>query len=211
MTHKKLRAAGPTVEAEKDTLELFQKAVGHYLETVKSIFDDRRLLRSVSGSRKPLDDWRRIYIRQCFAEYEVIVYQMGRILLAAHEAHLIQLCSADFLILSGVQYRLRGDGETELRNDPIHLNTNLLFMVRLCGDYCGSVRTVNKRASDWKNYKIASRINDRLSRPREFSDYEITDHSLLIVTGAFHWIDGLIKDLNRTLGALQQLKAATAD
>lgn len=199
MTHEKLGASSAGAKTDRDSLNRFfatQHGLGYI---VNAINNDALPWRDDRDN----PEWRRTMIRERFSFHEALVYQIGRLLLAAHEARLIQLSAADFSILSGGQYRLSENGEPKLRNDLIHSHTTLLFTVRLCRDYCGSARTINKRASDWKNYKIGSRIRDRVVHPRDFSDFEVTDASYSVVSQAMTWSHRLIQDLIESVRTLQ--------
>lgn len=206
--NKKLSAANSSDKTDEDGRKDLDAAFSAFRYFILAINEDRKLL-FAQARQNPTQDWRRIKMRQHFEHIETFVYQIGRILLAAHKARRIQMSSADFSLLSGGQYRLSENGQPELRKDLIRSDISLLFTVRLCGDYCGSARTVNKRASDWKNYKIASRIFAGVTHPKEYWDYEITDDSYAIVWRALDWASNLILDLNNSVRTLSEKPEAS--
>ena len=135
---------------------------------------------------------RRIAIRSVFSALEVLVAEMGAILvkqplpndLANHEErhkYFLELCA-----LSNISYRIDDRGQLQLEHPNIPLKQRVLFVMNMSARITGS--EISPKGDDgWRKFLEATKIRNRITHPKNQDDLEVSRLEYDIVVEALKW------------------------
>jgi hypothetical protein len=130
---------------------------------------------------------RRSYIRTVFALVEGETYLRKQYALMMHELRMVTLSDAEVALLREEQYKLNNKGEPNVQQLFLRLPENLRFSFRIDAKVHGREYKLETQGRGWESFLKAIAVRHRITHPKQFEDFEISDEDLSQVNDALKW------------------------
>jgi len=130
---------------------------------------------------------RRSYVRTVFSLIEGETYLRKQYALMLHELGAIKLTDAEVAILREEQYRLNSKGEPDSQPLFLRLPENLRFSFRVDAKVHGREYKLETSGRGWESFLKALAVRHRITHPKQFEDFEITDEEVARVNDTLEW------------------------
>lgn len=135
---------------------------------------------------------RRTYIRTIFSGIEECVWLMKQACLgAAPSPDAPEMPLSEYMLLSEIDYSLKGNGDVKEQAKILSLVDNLQFVVKVVNYRHSAGLDLGVGTSTWDNFQKAIKIRNRLTHPKNGEAMLVTDEELTLCIGVSHWFNGL--------------------
>jgi hypothetical protein len=150
------------------------------------------LMSDVSDARKALKESdtqfnRRSYIRIVFALIEGEIHLRKQYALMLHDLGMLQLSEPEVALLREKQAGLNNKGEPECRPLFLRLPQNLKFSFRMEAKAFKKQYGLQTQGEEWESFLTGIEIRNRITHPKRFEDFEISDEELLHIEKVLEW------------------------
>jgi hypothetical protein len=153
---------------------------------------DRSALARLSKDKAfSADFYYRTATRQAFADLESRLFQFHQILLAFNALESCQVSREEEILLSEKNYRINDKGEVETRTQYARVADNLLFVFKILCRIDARISPIDKSGPEWKDFKTATQIRDRLTHPRLAECLNIDQEKFEVVFATAKWLDSI--------------------
>jgi hypothetical protein len=130
---------------------------------------------------------RRSYVRTALALIEGETYLRKQYALMLHELRSVKLTDAEVVLLKEEQYRLNNKGEPDSQSLFLKLPDNLRFSFRIDAKVHGREYKLETGGQGWESFKMALAVRHRITHPKQFEDFEISDKEVTHVNSTLEW------------------------
>jgi hypothetical protein len=130
---------------------------------------------------------RRSCVRTVFALIEGETYLRKQYALMLHELGTVTLTEAEVALLKEEQYRLNSKGEPDSQPLFLRLPENLRFSFRVDAKVHGREYALETSGRGWESFLKAMAARHRITHPKQFEDFEISDEDLVHVNNTLEW------------------------
>jgi hypothetical protein len=149
------------------------------------MFDVEAAIDALAGSDTQFN--RRSYVRTVFALIEGETYLRKQYALMMHDLGMIRLSDPEVALLREEQYKLNNKGEPSTQQLFLRLAENLRYSFRIDAKVHGREYKFETQGHEWESFLKAIAIRHRITHPKQFEDFEISDTDLSIVHTVLKW------------------------
>lgn len=143
--------------------------------------------------------WRKIITRHIFAEIEAKIHSLGQLYLSFYKAGVADLELGEFYILSQKQFRLNPKGMVETSNLLLKSAEHFMLVTRLYSERYPESLSMKQDSQEWMKYKVAIKVRDRITHPKDSSDLDISAEEYATVVDVSNWVDSWFASLGAAI------------
>lgn len=144
------------------------------------------------------DDFlRRAAVRATFACVEGVIFGLKQLALALPTKNTYTLTAAEEALLREKTYKIDKKGMAGEDKAKIGLSSNLLFTFYIVAKIMGESSPIDVSKNEWKIFKDAIEIRDRLMHPKSVAALEVSDEEIQKVNQAYCWFHNNLNSLFR--------------
>lgn len=139
------------------------------------------------------EELRRISVRTLFSNIEAICNRLKLSVLPFAEANVKKLEKEEIAMINEESYFLDEYGEAKKRKAYPNFASNLQFAFKVYTRVTGSDFKLDVESIQWKKFKKAIKIRNRITHPKNLSDMKISKDDFRKATNAYNWFLANIK------------------
>ncbi|MGM7284521.1 hypothetical protein ABRY74_22000 [Pseudomonas guariconensis] len=132
---------------------------------------------------------RRAYIRSIFAMIEGTTWVLKQTLLKAIEMKGKKFRPGEYELLSDRSYELKENGDIKEQTKFLKLPDNIRFTYKALGKYTKTEFDLGVGTIAWDNFLEALKIRNRITHPKNTSEFSVSDSEIAICQQVTSWFN----------------------